>query len=139
MKAPLVAFLAAVGLGFRRYFTFRGRAARTDFWWWVLFGVLVSFSSIGLDQLVGVQVRDSGLVSSIAYFALLLPTITYSVRRWHDLGHTGWWTLMSLIPCAGGIAELLWLTKPGDELPNRFGPPTTTAASRGLSRAKPSA
>ncbi|MEO8328830.1 MAG: DUF805 domain-containing protein [Candidatus Nanopelagicales bacterium] len=120
-------FLQAVRLGFRRAFTVRGRAAISEFWWWMLFVVIVACVSLGLDAVLEWQIRGEGLITTATYFALIIPTTTLAVRRWHDLGHSGWWILMSLVPCVGGAAELVWLSQPGDEATNRFGPPPRAA------------
>ncbi len=95
------------------YATFRGRARRPEFWWFMLFCVL----AIGLAEgLVGEGF--SGLVT----LALLLPTFAVSARRLHDIGRSGWWQLVSLVPLVGVLVVLYWYVQPSDAYENQFGP-----------------
>ena len=71
----------------RKSFVYRGRASRSDFWWWNLF-VLVSLISLVV----------SAPLASVALFLLYLPaTLSLQVRRIHDVGHSGWWLLIPLV------------------------------------------
>ena len=40
----------------------------------------------------------SGLVATIYALAVLLPNLAVGARRLHDIGKSGWWLLLSLIP-----------------------------------------
>ncbi len=53
------------------------------------------------------------------YLLTLVPSISVSVRRLHDINRTGWWLLISLT-IIGIIPLLYWSIKPGDEGANRF-------------------
>ena len=56
----------------------------------------------------------------IAFYLLtLVPSISVSVRRLHDINRTGWWLLISLT-IVGIIPLLYWSIKPSDEDANRF-------------------
>jgi uncharacterized membrane protein YhaH (DUF805 family) len=94
---------------FSKYATFSGRAPRSEYWWWTLFALLVSLalSKIG-DTFSG--------VFSVAIF---LPSIAVAARRLHDIGRSGWWQLVALIPVVGWIVMLYWLVQP-PKTPNRF-------------------
>ena len=54
--------------------------------------------------------------------ALLLPGLGLSVRRLHDIGKSGWWLLIALIPLVGAIILLVWYCKESDFEPNEYGP-----------------
>ena len=91
---------------FRKYAVFKGRACRSEFWWFTLFTFLVS---IALDFLLGLfmiplifkgQFNAESInsvstpfyiVSLVVGLALLLPTLGVLVRRLHDRGKSGWW------------------------------------------------
>ncbi|MFM8908319.1 MAG: DUF805 domain-containing protein, partial [Actinomycetota bacterium] len=79
--APM-SFVAAIQSGFRNYARFRGRASRSEFWWFSLFTLIVQLATSG-SEVIG------GLVS----LALLLPGLAVHVRRLHDTDRRGWWVL----------------------------------------------
>jgi uncharacterized membrane protein YhaH (DUF805 family) len=109
-------FVDAVKSGFNKYVTFSGRAARSEFWYWTLFTIIVDVVTIILDGMLGM-----GLISGLASLALLLPSIAVGVRRLHDLDRTGWWLLIAFTGI-GVILLLVWDCMKGTSGPNRFGP-----------------
>ena len=56
--------------------------------------------------------------------------LSFSVRRWHDLGKSGWWVFISLIPILGGLYALVMQGfVAGEPGPNQYGPaPSGTTA-----------
>lgn len=75
-----------------QYATFSGRAGRAEFWWFQLFALIASVVGSIVDEILTVAV-GFGLVGFLISFGLLLPSISVSVRRLHDIGRTGWWVL----------------------------------------------
>ncbi len=73
---------------------FSDRAARSEYWFWTLFAVLVSIATSAIDYLV-FPTMDFSPLNSLASLALFLPGLAVSVRRLHDLDRTGWWLLLS--------------------------------------------
>jgi uncharacterized membrane protein YhaH (DUF805 family) len=64
---------------------------------------------------------------------LFLPSLSVLVRRLHDLGRSGWWYWISLIPLVGGNILLVFTCTPSDGS-NQYGngpdgTTTTTAAA----------
>ncbi|MFB6261174.1 MAG: DUF805 domain-containing protein [Thiohalorhabdaceae bacterium] len=116
----MYSFSQAVGNGFAQAFDFQSRAVRSEYWFWVLFVFLVNIGASVVD--VGLYGSVDGPVSAVALLALLIPGLAYAVRRFHDLGRTGWWVLLMLVPVIGQIAVLIWFVQPGDEGPNDYGP-----------------
>jgi uncharacterized membrane protein YhaH (DUF805 family) len=114
-------FGEAVKSGFDHYTKFDGRAGRPAFWWWFLFGILVSIGASIIDAIIGTW----GVVSGLAALALLLPNLSVAIRRLHDTDHTGWWVLIGLIPIIGFIVLLIFYLREGDAGENRYGPPPT--------------
>lgn len=96
---------------FEKYATFTGRAARSEFWWFTLFSVIVS--------LITAAISDG--VNLIYSLAVLLPSLAVGVRRLHDLGRTGWWMLISLIPLIGLLVLLFFFVQRGTQGPNAHG------------------
>ena len=101
----------------KRYFDFDGRARRAEYWWFVLFNLIVSIVIGIIDGVVfGVQVL--GLIYALA---ILLPALGVSVRRLHDTNRSGWWLLISFVPVVGFIILIVFLATEGTKGPNNFG------------------
>jgi len=113
-------FQAAIKSGFRNYVTFSGRAPRSEFWFWVLFEVLVSIVANILDVAI-FPFSDVSPLNAIVSVALFLPSLAVSVRRLHDIDRTGWWVLISLT-VIGVVLLLIWNCLRGTIGANRFGP-----------------
>jgi uncharacterized membrane protein YhaH (DUF805 family) len=114
-------FGEAIKSGFHNYVTFSGRAARSEYWFWHLFFILVAVAAALIDLALFPQSSTSPL-NNIAELILLLPTLAVSVRRLHDLDRSGWWIFLGLIPLIGAIWLLVWFCMRGTVGPNRFGP-----------------
>jgi len=111
-------FSEAIRSGFDHYVKFDGRASRSEFWWWVLFAILVSIAANIVDAVIGVM-----LFSWLVSLALFLPGLSVSIRRLHDTNRTGWWVLIGLIPLIGLIVLLIFYLETGNPGPNQYGPP----------------
>jgi uncharacterized membrane protein YhaH (DUF805 family) len=106
-------FKTAVITCLTKYVDFDGRASRSEFWWFFLFQVIViSVLSILLSFL-----------GNIASLALLLPGLAAAVRRLHDIGKSGWWIFIGLIPLIGWIIAIYWAAKEGQPESNNWGAP----------------
>ena len=104
-------FADAVKLGFANYANFLDRACRSEFWYWTLF--------VFVGEIV---TRTIGRPVFLLFFlAILLPSLSVSVRRLHDLDRSGWWILLNLIPLVGPIILIIWFSAKGTDGPNRFG------------------
>jgi uncharacterized membrane protein YhaH (DUF805 family) len=110
-------FQQAIQSGFSNYVNFSGRAARSEYWFWIVFYLLAVVGTLAIDTMIGFR-----LTLSIFAIAVLLPTIAVQVRRLHDLDRTGWWILLHFVPLVGAIVLIIWYCMRGREGPNRFGP-----------------
>jgi uncharacterized membrane protein YhaH (DUF805 family) len=115
-----MSFTQAIASGFQNYVNFSGRAARSEFWFWTLFAVLVSIVT-GLIDFALFRSLDFSPLQSLAGLGLFLPGLAVSIRRLHDLDRTGWWILL-VITVIGAIVLLVWDCMKGTTGPNRFGP-----------------
>lgn len=121
---PARTFGEAVRHCFKNYATFAGRASRSEFWWFALFLVIASIAPAVIDLIAAYT-----FISDNAYFALadamdflslavtlgtFLPSLAVSVRRAHDVGHSGWFVL---IP----VYNVIYPFRAGSPTPNRFG------------------
>jgi uncharacterized membrane protein YhaH (DUF805 family) len=129
-----------------KYAQFDGRATRSEFWYFTLFNVVVSILLSILDTVLGTGytyetttavLSDSGQMTSIAAtqtigylqsfysLAVLIPSLAVSIRRLHDIGKSGWWILLGVIPIVNfiGIFVLIYFyvldSQPGE---NQYGP-----------------
>lgn len=112
-------FGTAIRTCLRKYVDFSGRAARSEFWWWILAYIGGVVVATVFD--VAAFRHSDALFSGIFALAVFLPTLAVTARRLHDTGRSGWWQLLWLIPILGQLVVLYWLTNPS-EGPNRFGP-----------------
>ena len=111
-------FKGAVGSGFRRYFDFRTRSSRSEYWWWFLLTVNVSIVSTTLDEwLFGSMV----ILDSISSLAILIPSLAVAVRRLHDVNRSGWWYLTAFTVLGIIFPLLYWFIRRGTQGPNRYG------------------
>lgn len=116
-----MSFGEAISVCFSKYATFSGRAARPEYWYWVLFTVLASviFVLIELNASVGA----GRALDAIFNIATVIPSIAVAARRLHDTDRSGWWQLLVFIPVVGWVLLLIWLCQPGTPAGNRFGSP----------------
>ncbi|MDN7428219.1 DUF805 domain-containing protein [Burkholderia sp. AU16741] len=117
-------------------FSFRGRAGRLE-WWCVTVPLLLAGSALdALADLPAAQ-RARTFVDVVGWaFAIVMiwMLVAVSVRRWHDLGKSGWWTLLHAIPVGGAfIAIAMNGFYRGDDARNRFGPPSPDAGNNDAS------
>ena len=107
----------------KKYAVFSGRSRRKEYWYFVLFNLIVSLVLSAIDALLGTfSSANVGLLSGIYGLAVLIPSIAVSVRRLHDIDRTGWWVLISLVPVIGTIVLLVFAVLDGTPDENRFGP-----------------
>lgn len=121
----------------KRLFDFQGRATRKEFWlfilWLLVFTVpawiaimficlfigATMFSDMGSQQGMG----WIGIFICFVFFylaALLLP-LSLRTRRLHDIGLSGWWQLILLVPSLGRLVMLIFMLIPSEKQDNRFG------------------
>ncbi len=113
-------FPEAIKVGFQKYVVFKGRAIRSEYWYWVLFVFIVSVvtSVLDLGMFPDVEWSPLNTATSVAFF---LPGIAVSVRRLHDVGRSGWWLLL-IFTIIGIIPLFYWSVIQGEATGNRFGP-----------------
>ena len=90
-------FITAIKTCFSKYADFNGRARRSEFWYWYLFTILVSMFSSWIP------------FASLVMLALVIPTLAAAVRRLHDIGRSGWWVLLNVVPSIICFAFLIAL------------------------------
>lgn len=106
-------FQESIQICFQKYADFNGRASRAEYWWFALFAFVVS---------IVLSAAGAGLISGLFSLATLVPSLAVGVRRLHDLGKSGWFLLISLIPLIGALILIYWFIQPSADS-NQFGEP----------------
>ena len=63
-----------------------------------------------------------GLSMGLYGLGVWIPSLAVSMRRLHDIGRSGWWLLIGLIPWIGWIATLIWYLSDSKAGENKYGP-----------------
>lgn len=101
----------------KKYAVFHGRARRKELWMFVLFNIIISYVLMFVLRAVGLY-----FLTSLYSLAVLLPSIGVEIRRLHDIGKSGWWLFIVLVPLVGWILLLVWFCKDSDPGENAYGP-----------------
>lgn len=153
----MLSFGEAVRRYYRNYVNPQGRAQRSAYWWVVLYQLIIYavlltiiFMADGGDQLwdaikaILMEASDpsiledltlgpSGIIAGLVMLCFglsnIIPDIMLSIRRFHDLGRSGWFVLLFMglgaIPGYGFLADIVkfvWFLLPGTDGPNPYGP-----------------
>ena len=85
-------------------------------------GIFAIIASILDTILFGTEPGGYGLLYMIYALSVLIPSLAVSVRRLHDVGKTGWFLLIVLVPIVGAIWLLVLDCTDGQPGENRYGP-----------------
>lgn len=109
---------------FQKYATFSGRARRAEYWQFFVAIILILVALSVLDGLIGTFSIDAGagLLSGLFGVAIILPSLALYVRRLHDVGWSGWWVLLFLVPFVSTVMFFVLGFKDSEVGDNRFGP-----------------
>ena len=109
----------------KNYANFEGRARRSEYWYYTLMNIIIV---VALEILAGVCGMASsvltiivGLLLVIYALGTLVPSIAVMVRRLHDVGKSGWWYFIALIPIVGAIWLLVLLCTDSQPGSNEYG------------------
>jgi uncharacterized membrane protein YhaH (DUF805 family) len=120
-------FPEAIKSGFSNYVTFRGRATRSEYWYWALFVTIASLVALTIDiGVLGFSPNGAAPISSIFDLVTFLPSLAVAARRLHDMDRTAWWLLIAFTGI-GAFVLIIWFCFRGTQGPNRFGPDLTPA------------
>jgi len=116
----------------KKYAVFGGRSRRKEYWYFVLFNIIVSIVLGWIDALLGTRgsYAGAGVLSGIYGLAVIIPSLAVTVRRLHDIDRTGWWILVGLVPLIGAIVLLVFALLDGTPGTNRYGSNPKEAAAR---------
>ena len=108
----------------KKYAVFSGRAQRAEFWYFHLFTILIGIVLRIISWLVKDPIIFSGYHSLglIYTLATIIPMISVEIRRFHDIGKSGWWIFISLIPLVGPIWAIVLMMFDSQPGANKYGP-----------------
>jgi uncharacterized membrane protein YhaH (DUF805 family) len=87
----------------KKYVDFSSTATRSEFWWFILFLIVV-------QALLGIV---SHAVAALFALATLLPYFAVGTRRLRDTDRSPWWWLIGLVPLVGVIVLIVFWAQPG--------------------------
>lgn len=108
----------------KKYAVFGGRARRKEYWYFVLFNLIISIVLAIVDNVTGSFSAEAGmgLLGGLYMLAVLIPGIAVSVRRLHDTDRSGWWLLIILVPLIGAIVLIIFMVLDSSPGENQYGP-----------------
>jgi uncharacterized membrane protein YhaH (DUF805 family) len=100
------------------YANFSGRARRAEYWW---FGLANAIIYVVLFVL---SIAAKALIVLVVLYglAMIIPGLAVAVRRMHDIGKSGAWLFISLVPFVGGIILLVLTLTDSQQGSNQYGP-----------------
>ena len=111
----------AMQICFKKFFNFKDRASRSEYWYFQLVFAIVSLPLFIYED----SSNDTHLIytgiSAIIVLILFIPAISVSVRRLHDINKSGWFVIISVIPYIGWIILAIMLIGKGTLGKNKFG------------------
>jgi uncharacterized membrane protein YhaH (DUF805 family) len=120
----------------RQYADFSGRARRLECWLFALFNVVILTVLVIIDTVARLSIgSNTGLLGSIYLLAVLVPGLAVGARRLHDVGYSGWWQVLDLVPIAGWAVVIRLFCMEGDPEDNRWGPNPMAVPATGKARA----
>lgn len=99
------------------YVDYHGRASRREYWMYTLVVAIISF----VFSIIGSIFHSLNILYVLFVLVNILPSWAISVRRLHDIGKSGWWILINLIPLIGSIILLVFTCIGSQSGANQYG------------------
>ena len=86
-------FIQSIKTCLRKYADFKGRASRSEFWWFQLFLIILEVGLTTLDHLILEFTWDNSItpLATGLDIVTVIPLAAVTARRLHDIGRSGWW------------------------------------------------
>ena len=110
-------FLESLETCYKKVFNYRGRASKSEYWWFQLYFTLFAILTFYI-----VETHTFGQVLFVLWVFNNLPLLSAAVRRFHDMNKSGWTLLWALVPFIGTFIVLIMLAGDGTKGKNKFGP-----------------
>lgn len=105
----------------KKYATFSGRSRRSEYWQFFLVYVVILVAASVIDAML-MSDEGTSMLTILVVFGLLLPSVAVTVRRFHDIGKSGWWFFINLVPAVGPLLLLYFMAQDGQAQENAYGP-----------------
>ena len=116
-------FQTSIQTCFKKYTQFSGRASRSEFWFFALFGLIGGLITAVIDTMIlGYPFENYGPINIIFQIAIFIPSFAVGARRLHDLNKSGWLQLI-VITIIGLIPLIIWFATEGTKKNNPHGKP----------------
>jgi len=149
---PLKKFAHWYKTAFLTYFNVHGRAGGGEYWSFIFGNIILYIAAIGFFVLAAIYRVPEGIALVGGFLCggsmliIFIPTFTVTVRRLHDIGKSGLWMIIPVVFQFISLREeslrlddvtvsiffllsivvsmwfIFWLTKKGQEGPNKYGP-----------------
>jgi len=116
-------FFEAVSKCYRKYFVFKGRASRSEYWWCFLAAFLFAWPLLLSETSEGSWFAILSFIYFILTLSIVMPLISAWTRRMHDVDKSGWSWLLIFEPADGFLVLMRWATKEGSPESNKYGEP----------------
>ncbi|MEE8046032.1 MAG: DUF805 domain-containing protein [Dehalococcoidia bacterium] len=113
-------FSNALSAYYSNYSNFSTRTSRSGFWWAAVWQWIVLAPALILSITVP---TIGGVVYFLVVIVHFVPNLSVAVRRLHDIGRSGWWLLIGVIPLIGAVVLLIFYLTPSSWGPNDWGTP----------------
>ena len=85
-------FLDSIQICYKKIFNYKGRASKSEYWWFQLYFILISVLIYSLKDQTFSQVLFGLWIFNH------LPLLAVGIRRFHDMNKSGW--MVALVSCA---------------------------------------
>jgi len=107
----------------KRYFEFSGRSRRKEYWYALLFVMLISIALVILEfVLASTGMWVPGILTGLFCLAIIIPGLAVTIRRLHDINRSGWWYFINFVPIVGPIIFLVFMIQDSYNGTNPYGP-----------------
>ena len=115
----------AVSSAFKNYANFNGRARRSEYWYFSLFNLIVFAVALIVGALIDSAAQDftgiGFIIIGIYCLATIIPNLSVTCRRLHDVGKSGAYVFFFLLPVIGEILVWVWSFQDGQPWTNQYG------------------
>ena len=125
-----MSFREAVRSFWSSYTMFKGRSRRSEYWFIQLFLIITNLAAAAIDLALMdgdvdrfIANGGGGIVGLIWILVTILPALAVLVRRLHDTGKSGWWTVLGLVPLVGGVVLFVFSVLDSTAGENQYGAP----------------
>lgn len=109
----------------KKYADFSGRARRKEFWVFNIFNMVFLVGATILDLILSSLLSNDQfipIISVVFSLFIVVPSLAVTVRRLHDIGKSGIWILVQVIPYIGPILLLILMAIDSQRGDNQYGP-----------------